>query len=72
MDCRFSFLRVGEIFATNPTIPIVIHPPKITEGITPSNFAATPDSNAQISFEEPMKMPFTAATLPRISSGVDN
>ena len=53
----------------NTTIS-VIAPTKITEGITPRSFAARPDSKAPISFEEPMKMLFTAATRPFISSGV--
>ena len=72
MDFKFNFLNFGEIFATKPTIPIVMQPPKITEGIRPRSFAATPDSNAPISFEEPMNIPLTAATLPRISSGVES
>jgi hypothetical protein len=33
-----------------------MHPPKITDGTTPRNFAATPDSNMPISFDEPMNM----------------
>jgi hypothetical protein len=39
-----------------PTIPSVMMPPKITEGISPISLAATPDSNDPISLEDPMKM----------------
>ena len=45
-------------------------PPKMTEGIVPISLAVAPDSNAPISLEELIKIPFTADTLPRISSGV--
>lgn len=47
----------------------VIIPPKMTDGINPMIFAARPDSNEPISLEDPIKMLFTEATLPRISSG---
>src|SRR5947207_2203712 len=38
---------------------------------TPSNLAATPDSNAPSSFEDPMKMALTDETRPRRCSGVN-
>ncbi len=47
-----------------------MHPPKITDGINPSSFAATPDSKEPISLDDPIKIAFTEATRPRISSGV--
>ena len=47
-------------------------PPKIIEGTNPSNLAANPDSNAPISFDEPINILFTDDTLPRMSSGVNN
>ncbi len=37
-----------------------MQPPKITEVTVPNNFAVTPDSNSPISFDEPMKIEFTA------------
>ena len=48
----------------------VIVPPKSTDGIVPISFAVAPDSKAPISLEELINIPFTADTLPRISSGV--
>jgi hypothetical protein len=66
---RFILRSFGAHFAVAPTIPSVINPPKITEGTSPISLAATPDSNEPISLEDPMKMLFTEATLPRISSG---
>ena len=58
--------------AVHNTIIIVILPPKITEGINPINDAANPLSKAPISFDDPINTPFTAETLPRISSGVNS
>ena len=55
---------------TKVTINKVITPPKTTAGTVPSNLAATPDSKAPISFDEPMKILLTADTLPFILSGV--
>ena len=52
------------------TISNVIEPPAMTDGISPRNLAAKPLSKAPISLEAPMNIPFTAETLPRISSGV--
>ena len=52
------------------TMPSVMQPPKITDGTSPSSFAARPDSNAPSSFDEPMKMPLIADTRPRMASGV--
>jgi hypothetical protein len=48
------------------TIPNVMHAPKTTEGTVPNILAASPDSNAPISLDEPINMVFTAETLPRI------
>src|SRR6266540_1192250 len=42
--------------ATAATTSSVIVPPKITDGTVPRSRAATPDSNAPISFDEPMKI----------------
>ena len=47
----------------------VMAPPTITEGTVPSRRAATPDSKAPISFDEPMKIWFTAETRPSIPDG---
>ena len=55
---------------TNVTMSIVITPPNTTDGTVPSNFAATPDSNAPISLDEPINILLTAETLPFILSGV--
>ena len=52
------------------TTASVINPPKTTEGTRPINLAATPDSKAPNSFDDPINMLFTDATRPRISSGV--
>jgi hypothetical protein len=68
---KLSFLKVGERMDVMDTTKIVIHPPKITEGIDPINLALTPDSKAPNSFDEPINMLLTEATLPRISSGVN-
>ena len=54
------------------TINIVTDPPNMTEGTVPKSFAAVPDSKAPISLELPINMEFTADTLPRIWSGVNN
>ena len=53
-----------------PTTASVMQPPKITDGTSPNSFAATPDSNAPSSFDEPMNIPLIADTRPRMSSGV--
>ena len=42
----------------------------MTEGTTPSNLAATPDSKDPISLDDPINMLFTAETRPFIFSGV--
>ncbi len=47
----------------------VIAPPTTTDGTVPSSRAATPDSNAPSSFDEPMKIWFTADTRPSIPDG---
>ena len=46
----------GERHAVTATTSRVMQPPKITDGTTPSSRAATPDSNAPISFDAPMKI----------------
>jgi len=51
------------------TIKVMI-PPKATEGTRPISLAAIPDSKAPNSFDEPIKILLTEATLPRICSGV--
>src|SRR6202521_3775467 len=65
-----SFLNGGIFQAVTPTTPRVTIPPKITDRTVPSTFAATPDSNEPISFDEPMKIWFTAETLPSMCWGV--
>ncbi len=67
-----SFRKEGKVKDETPTTARVIKPPNMTEGITPNSFAASPDSNAPISFEEPINILLTAETLPFISSGVYN
>jgi hypothetical protein len=57
---------------TIATTARVMLPPKITDGINPSNFAVNPDSNDPNSFDDPIKMLFTEDTRPRISLGVYN
>ena len=69
---KLNFLSLGASDLTAVTTPKVMLPPKITEGIKPINFAATPDSNDPNSLDEPINIPLTADTLPRISSGVYN
>ena len=63
-------LRLGASLAVIPVHSNVIQPPKTTEGISPISLAANPDSKAQISFDDPIKILLTDDTLPRISSGV--
>ena len=52
------------------TTPRVSTPPRTTAGPTPSRVAATPDSNAPSSLDAPMNTFSTAATRPRMRSGV--
>ena len=47
-------------------------PPKTTEATVPIKRAVTPLSKAPNSLEDPTKMAFTDATLPRMASGVRN
>ena len=54
----------------NPTDNIVIIPPKTTAGTVPINLAVNPLSNAPSSLDDPIKIEFTDATLPRTSFGV--
>jgi hypothetical protein len=51
-------------------MPIVIAPPKTTEGTTPMILEAKPLSKAPSSLEEMMNMLFRAETLPFMCSGV--
>lgn len=67
---NFSFRIRGDMIETTDTISKVIVPPKITAGTVPRSFATTPDSNAPISFDEPMKILLTAETRPFMLSGV--
>lgn len=59
-------LSFGEIIAITPTDNKHMTPPNIAAGIVPINFAVTPDSNSPISFDEPIKIEFTAEILPLI------
>src|SRR5215831_5771298 len=52
------------------TTPNDANPPKITDGTVPSSRAATPDSNAPSSFDEPTKIEFTDDTRPSMCDGV--
>ena len=63
MESRLSGLFTLIVVITTAS---VMHPPKITEGMRPIIFAATPDSNAPSSLEEPIKILLTEATRPRI------
>ena len=56
---KFKFLSFGALKEVKITTRSVIVPPKMTEGTTPISFAATPDSKAPISFDDPMKTEFT-------------
>ena len=47
----------------------VMTPPTTTEETVPSSLAATPDSKAPISFDDPMKIWLTAETRPSIPDG---
>lgn len=66
----FNLRNFGANLAVRETTTSVKTPPIIIEGFSPNKRAVVPDSNAPISFDEPMKIPFTAETRPRISSGV--
>ena len=67
---RSSRRSFGASFAVAPTTASVMQPPNTTDGTSPSRRAATPDSNAPSSFDEPMKMPLIDDTRPRMWSGV--
>ena len=69
---KSKLLNFGNLIAVNPTVSIVITPPKITAGTVPINFAVAPLSKAPSSLDEPTKIEFTEATLPLNSSGVFN
>src|SRR5690242_20928994 len=53
-----------------PTTDNDATPPTTTEVTVPRSRAATPDSKAPSSFEDPMKMAFTEETRPSRCSGV--
>src|SRR5262245_24149147 len=55
---------LGTRAATSPTTPSEATPPRTTAGTVPRRRAATPDSKAPISFDEPMKIEFTDDTRP--------
>jgi hypothetical protein len=67
---KFNFLNFGEIFPVTATTNKVNEPPTTIAAFVPHHLAVNPDSNAPISLEEPMKIPFTAETRPRMLSGV--
>ena len=60
----------GDSIAVAPAISSVMQPPITIEGTSPSRLATAPDSNAPISLDEIINIPFTADTRPRIASGV--
>ena len=62
--------HTGNLIEVNPTVKIVITPPKTTAFTVPISFAVKPLSKAPSSFDEPTKIELTEATLPRTSSGV--
>ena len=64
--CRIS----GKPNAQRMTTTIVPIPPKTTLRTGPSHSAVRPDSTPPSSLELPMKIRFTALTLPRMRSGV--
>src|SRR5688572_21198992 len=67
-SCRLrSFLAFRAVI---PTTSKVMHPPNTTDGTTPNNLAASPDSNESISFEEVRRMLITVETRPFMYSGV--
>ena len=67
---KFNFLNLGDIFPVTATTNKVNEPPTTIAAFVPHHLAVNPDSNAPISLEEPMKIPFTAETRPRMLSGV--
>ena len=67
---RSNFLKLGNLNEVNPTVKIVITPPKTTAFTVPISFAVNPLSKAPSSLDEPTKIELTEATLPRTSSGV--
>jgi hypothetical protein len=62
---RSNFLKLGDINAVERAVSTVMVPPKTTAVTVPISFAVTPLSNAPNSFDEPTKIEFTEATLPR-------
>ena len=56
--------------AIRPTTTIGANPPNTTAATGPKRRAATPDSNAPISLDDPMKIAFTAETRPSKLRGV--
>ncbi len=68
----FSFLSLGAMRAVAITTRTVKIPPIIMAGFKPKALAVTPDSNAPISFDDPIKIPLTADTRPRIVLGVES
>ena len=65
-----SLRSCGTLSDTTNTVRIVMLPPNTTDGTVPIIRAATPDSKAPISFDDPMKIWFTADTRPRMALGV--
>ena len=63
-------MKSGNLIEVNPTVSSVITPPNTTAGIVPISFAESPLSNAPSSFEDPINIELTEATLPLTSSGV--
>ena len=61
-----SFLSFGAKRAVLATTSTVMIPPNTIALRMPIKSAVTPDSKAPISFDEPMKIPLTADTLPRM------
>ena len=59
----------GTRTAVTATTASVASPPSTTDGTVPRSLAATPDSNAPISLELPMKMALTEETRPSRCSG---
>ena len=52
------------------TTTSVSAPPSTTLGTVPNSLAVTPDSNAPISFDDPMNIELTLDTRPNMCAGV--
>ena len=72
LDDNNVILSAKTEYVCKESKPIIVLPPKTTDGTVPINFAVKPLSKAPNSFEDPINIEFTEATLPLSSSGVFN